>query len=367
LDGTNIRSKVDISILGRVNADPWVAASLLQKAVRRGRSDLAESAAECLWRHRGSRAWLRLVIIAVEDVGIGSIDAVVETLRIARAMTRASARRAVDDPVRAICSMARALADAPKDRSADYLVSIAVHDASLDWFRQECLRLPASERIAAALDGDLPSNLRAVAAWTACGLGPSETARLDRGDRSGFLTACATAGVPAQLVAASADAATMSRDAICALLPVAWLLWRSAGGRSTPIDMTLPDSPSVGGIPVWALDKHTRLGKAAFARLVSENVDVREVAVRIAGRRGAIAAVEMAAYYLDAAPVSRRLDWPLSLSLEAEGRRVDMAKVGVPWDGIDPLMSVMVANREHLDRLRAEMLNKARTVAECER
>lgn len=361
LDGDAIRSNTGISIADGLNADPWVAASLLQKAIRRGRADLARSAAECLWRHRGPRAWLRLVVIAVEDVGIGSVDAVAETVRMARAMTRASARRPVEDPVRAICDMARVLADAPKDRSTDYLISIAVHDASLDWFRRECLHLPVSERIAAALADDLPANLRAVAAWTACGLGSTETTRLDRGDRPGFLAACAAAGVPSDLVAASVDATTMSREPICVLLPIVWLLWSSEGSRAAPIELSVPDSPSVDGIPLWSLDKHTRSGKAALARLVSENATVREVAVRIAGRRGAIAAVEMAAYYLDAAPVSRRLDWPLSLSLEAEGRRVDMAKVGVSWDGVDPLMAVMAANRPHLDRLRAEMLRKMRT------
>jgi hypothetical protein len=367
MDGDVIRSNTEKSIADSLNADPWVAASLLQKAIRRGRPDLAERAAECLWRHRGPRAWLRLVVTAVEDVGIGSVDAVAETVRTARAMTRASARRPVEDPVRAICEMARVPADAPKDRSTDYLVSIAVHDASLDWFRLECLRLPVSERIAAALADDLPANLRAVAAWTACGLGSSETTRLDRGDRAGFFAACIAAGVPADLVAASADATTMSREPICVLLPIVWLLWRSGGRGCRSIEQPVPDGPSVAGIPLWSLDKHTRSGKAALARLVSENAAVREVAVRIVGRRGAIAAVEMAAYYLDAAPVSRRLDWPLSLSLEAEGRRVDFAKVGVPWDGVDLLMTVMADNRHHLDRLRAGMLITARVPAEGER
>lgn len=158
-----------------------MAASLLQKAIRRGRPDLAERAAECLWRHRGPRAWLRLVVTAVEDVGIGSVDAVGETVRMARAMARVSARLPVEDPIRAIRSMARALADAPKDRSTGSLISITVHDASLGWFRRECLHLPVSKRIAAALADDLPPNLQAVVVWTACGLGSTETIRLDRG------------------------------------------------------------------------------------------------------------------------------------------------------------------------------------------
>lgn len=89
------------------------------------------------------------------------------------------------------------------------------------------------------------------------------------------------------------------------LLPIVWLLWRSEGSRTTRVEQPVPDGPSVGGITLWASDKHTRSGKAALARLASENAAVREGAVRVAGRRSAIAGVEMAAYYLDARGTGR--------------------------------------------------------------
>ena len=47
---------------------PWVAMSLLQKAVRRGRSDLALRAAATLLRDTPDRLWRRLGVIAFEDV-----------------------------------------------------------------------------------------------------------------------------------------------------------------------------------------------------------------------------------------------------------------------------------------------------------
>jgi len=52
---------------------PWLAMSLLQKAVRRGRSDLALRAAATLLRDAPDRLWRRLGVIAFEDVGLGSL------------------------------------------------------------------------------------------------------------------------------------------------------------------------------------------------------------------------------------------------------------------------------------------------------
>jgi hypothetical protein len=54
--------------------DPWVASSLLQKAIRRGDADLAERAAITLHRLRGRSIWRRFLVIAFEDIGVASVD-----------------------------------------------------------------------------------------------------------------------------------------------------------------------------------------------------------------------------------------------------------------------------------------------------
>ena len=52
-----------------MDASPWVAMSALQKAIRRGREDLALGAAATLLRDAPERLWRRLGCIAYEDVG----------------------------------------------------------------------------------------------------------------------------------------------------------------------------------------------------------------------------------------------------------------------------------------------------------
>jgi hypothetical protein len=50
-----------------MNASPWVAMSAMQKAIRRGREDLALSGAATLLRDAPDKLWRRLGCIAYED------------------------------------------------------------------------------------------------------------------------------------------------------------------------------------------------------------------------------------------------------------------------------------------------------------
>lgn len=59
--------------------DRWVAASALQKAIRRGQVAEAYRAAQCLNKLNPSQLWTRLRTIAGEDIGISDFRAVYET------------------------------------------------------------------------------------------------------------------------------------------------------------------------------------------------------------------------------------------------------------------------------------------------
>ena len=59
-----------------MDASPWVAMSAMQKAIRRGREDLALSAAATLLRDAPDKLWRRIGCIAYEDVGLASLEAV---------------------------------------------------------------------------------------------------------------------------------------------------------------------------------------------------------------------------------------------------------------------------------------------------
>ena len=71
----------------------------------------------------------------------------------------------------------------------------------------------------------------------------------------------------------------------------------------------------------------------------------------------------MAAFYVDAAPIARRLMWDQSEALEAFGIERDLLHAGLPAEGIQPLLKVMRANVAHLNELRAQVLAGAQKAA----
>jgi hypothetical protein len=64
----------------------------------------------------------------------------------------------------------------------------------------------------------------------------------------------------------------------------------------------------------------------------------------------------MAAFYADACPIALRFSWSQSVSLEALGTEADFMKVGVPADGIAPLLQSFRENLPHLNEVRAASL-----------
>ena len=90
-----------------------LASSALQKAILPGDVPAAQRALKTLYRHDPRSAWRRLLVIACEDVGIGSLDAVI--MAIARG-TNAKARCEAGGEEASDLATAQMLAEAAKDR-----------------------------------------------------------------------------------------------------------------------------------------------------------------------------------------------------------------------------------------------------------
>ena len=102
--------------------------SLLQKSIRRGEVETAQRAAFTLFAQKGSAIWRRFMVIAFEDVGAASPDAVAMTVA---ASTDSSWRRKNGGDLHIAVQLARVLAEAPKSRSAEHLITSAQHHPSL--------------------------------------------------------------------------------------------------------------------------------------------------------------------------------------------------------------------------------------------
>jgi len=340
-----------------INADPWIVSSLLQKSIRRGQKQIAQRAALTLLKLRGAAIWRRFMVIAFEDVSVGAVDVVTTVVA---ASSDAALRKRCGSDLHVGAYLAGVMADAPKDRSTDYLMSAAEHQPACREFGARCSVMSPDERKEAVADLALPVELRSVAALFLAGMRSQSIQDWEAHDLEKLGKIYRDLGVPADFMVASTLAAKKTRDPLTILAPLVWLEI-AHGERVWVSEPAMPEIELVDGIPLYAFDKHTRLGKRAIRELVRAETPLRHCLDEFVPRSRWQAAAEMAAFYADAAPVARRLEWSLSHAVEALGMEADFFKVGVPQAAIQPLQTAMTAALGKLNEIRKALWIEART------
>jgi hypothetical protein len=336
-----------------IAADPWVVSSLLQKSIRRGETQIAQDAAFTFMKFNGAAIWRRLMVIAFEDIGIGSVESLIMTVA---ASSDSNWRKTHGGDLRLAVHVAATLAEAAKDRSADYLCEAKDHPG-LAGFARVASEASLQRRLSHVHEQALGLPQRAVAALLAMGVGP-------RGEISGvtglnaLLAAFSDLGVPEDLLAATEIAAARTREPITVMVPLIWLAAQASREGSVRV-CPVPSLVQMGEVPLYALDMHTRLGREAIWRFAREHPAVRWCLTHYAPERCWRAVAYVAAFYVDAAPVARRLVWDQSESLESFGIERDLLHAGLPAEGIGPLLGVMRANLDQLNESRRDVLARS--------
>jgi MgsA AAA+ ATPase C terminal len=333
-----------------LRCDRWVASSLLQKSIRRSETRLALRAAFRLSAFDRSYTWRRLLIIAFEDVGAAEPNAVIETVAIA---TTPKWRARRGEQASLTYAVTR-LAEAPKDRSADYLIAAAESHPSLSDVREHCLRAHLEDRLRIVLDSSQQLPVLALASWPSSGVEAYNGPRIGAGNLDLLSRTLVALGANEDLVASMKLAAKRTREPIVVLVPLIWL--EAQQELSAKIcNEVVPESPVLDGIPMYAFDKHTRLGLAAMHKLTRESSHLRGYLEQFVPSQVWLKATQMAAFYTDGYLVSRRLDWSLSRSLEALGIESDFSRVGVPPEAVASLRKVLRENLGRLNEIRWEL------------
>src|SRR5688572_16172109 len=148
-----------------MDISPWIAMSLLQKAIRRGDEDFALRAAATLLETSPERLWRRCGGIAFEDVGLADLETV-SLVTAALAGKRFRATLGGEWPV--VSCIVSAMARATKCRAADdLLMSVELHPA-YQGIRNRLASAGTEDLLDIVVD---PGHLseRAIALWYALG------------------------------------------------------------------------------------------------------------------------------------------------------------------------------------------------------
>src|SRR5262249_30872911 len=161
--------------------------------------------------------------------------------------------------------------------------------------RDFCRTASLQQRLCFLADSSQPLAQRAVAAWFASGI----NWRYDQQVRGGNVRALAAAyrdlGAGQEFCPSMVLAARKAPEPPVILLQRVWLeLQRSGppGLRTNPV----PQPSAIAGVPLYAFDTHTRIGKRAIEQLISENKPLRDCIVRFLAKGSPRKAAEIAAF-----------------------------------------------------------------------
>lgn len=336
--------------------DRWVASSALQKAIRRGDSLTAQRAATNLYNLDKRAIWRRLLVIAFEDIGAACPQALIELSSLA---ADPELRAATGGDRAALLRTCARLAAAPKDRSTDYLIAAAVFDPMLAGLREACRRHGAAKSIDIACDLSLSLAERAVGAWHATGYDFGPAHPVGKGDLPGLVARLQATGCGDDLLQAVHFAARRTREPITVLVPLLWSM--VVVGQATNVHSELVgETPAVDGVPLCALDSHTRMGRQSIQRYTRECLPVeRFIRMNLPGGRTSDA-LRVAVFFADSALLNPRLNWDGGAEIERLGIQADFYAVHAdPSLGFE-LINLVRENLDHLDAIRADLMRKAR-------
>jgi hypothetical protein len=334
--------------------DRWIALSSLQKSIRRGAIEPATAAAEVLWSEP-SRLLDRLLVIGLEDVGVGDPEVLREVIELT---TDRTWRRKLPDKGRAVTlGLVERMCAATKSRFADEILAIAQLEPALGPARTG-LAMASTEQLAGCSATSDDIGVRALASWFLAG-----TARYPMDDvprRQGHLAAvwevARRQGVPADWLHLLNLAARRIPWPLAVLLPLAYV--SKAGG--TPIQL-VKDTPfeTWRGVPLYALDQFTRRGRVAIGSWFAGCPELQEILQEAAPRPAWPKIIRYAVFAAESQVCSRHLMWPeqynvLRRSIQAEltGRRL------VP-EYVDALLACATVNLAALNERRREVMDEA--------
>ena len=322
-----------------LSTDSWLARSVLQKAIRRGMVDLALSAAAQLVIIDRRTLWRRLLVTALEDLGLqefGTIAAIVCAARNARWRSQIGG----DWPV--IATLVHRACAGTRNQAANDLWNIALHDPALADVKADlCEMSPEAVRTLSMQAPDF--GVRAAAALVA--MGQAEWCDSATYDHRAFFhehAACA----PDQSAILS-EAFRMTRVPLAGLLLT---LAHEPVQSVARVDDDIAPSAWNGPIPTFAMDQYTRSGKAMIRQFSQQSLEWNAFcdAWNIPRSNRTAAAGELL-FRIDGAVVTSRAVTAQSAAIR---QRSEALGCFVPSAAVYEAFSILRRQLMHIDQMR---------------
>jgi hypothetical protein len=335
--------------------DRWIALSSLQKSIRRGAVEPATTAAMALWSEP-SRLLDRLLVIGLEDIGVGDPEVLREVVELA---TDRTWRRKLPDKGRAVTlGMVERMCTATKSRFADEILAIAQLEPALGPARTE-LAMASTEQLAGRSATCDDIGLRALASWFLAGTAryPMDDVPRRQGDLDAVWEAARGQGVPADWLDLLNRAARRMPWPLAVLLPLAYV--SKANGKPTQLAQATPFE-TWRGIPLYALDQFTRRGRVAIGRWLAGCRELQEILQAAAPRLAWPKITRYAVFAVESQVCDRHLMWAEQRDVLWRSMLSEVTGRGLTAEYMDPLLACATVHLAALnERRRREVMDEA--------
>lgn len=322
-------------------ADQYLLASLMQKAIRRGNLPIARRAAYQLHSLDRQRLWRRLMVTALEDIGIAGTETAAELVALG---ALPAARKLMGGDLPALDRVLASACMAAKDRTADHLLSILSREP-----------FPASDLRAVSGKALLAITASSEVLWqrrlhaAALAAGRTDPVHPGAPGIAALLALFADMGVPELLIAACAGYAARQRDLLPVLVPFAWLLHEPGFLDRTIKAHAPPPAELIAGWPAYSFDPlWTRTGKRAVRLWLRSYLTIPQFTER---------QVAACVWNAEAAICDRTLTWPLGDELRQRAYVADLRYRGLPVERHADLCAWVVRERPALMAARQAVWN----------
>ena len=334
-----------------MDVSPWVAMALLQKAIRRGREDLALSAAATLLRDAPEKLGRRIGCVAFEDVGVASLDAVgLATV----AMAGKQVRVGLGGEWAVASCIVSELCRVPKCRAADDLLMACELHPAYATVRAKLPDLTTRDLIAVAT-GDVCVPVRALALWYALGTYRRRSTLVNRRGEPRLVFDClCEAGWPHSIVEVAREGFRRTNEILCPFVSLLACEQRQAARIESD---ELPPEVMISDVPSWAFDVYSREGRAAFTHFLETDAPAARWVRRNVSPPYRVSFLGHIVFRVEGGLVVNRMRWPLADQLR---RQTDVECSGRGCPDATEILELLRDDIPRLNEARAAVMGAAR-------
>jgi hypothetical protein len=301
-----------------------------------------------------SRLLDRLLVIGLEDIGVGDPEVLREVIELT---TDRTWRRKLPDKGREVTlGLVERMCAATKSRFADEILAIAQLEPALDPTRTE-LGMASTEQLAGSCATSDDIGTRALAFWFLAGTAryPMDGAPRRQGNLAAAWDAARELGVPADWLHLLDRAARRMRWPLAVLLPLAYV--SKANGTPTQLVQDAPFE-TWRSVPLYALDQFTRRGRVAIGRWLDGCPELQEILHVAAPRLAWPKIIRYAVFGVESQVCGRHLMWPEQRNILRRSMLAELTGRGLAAESMDALLACATVNLAALNERRREVMDE---------